>query len=139
MKLTQEIIEKAKAAGSAEELLAIAKENGIDMTADEAATYFAQLNPKSHELDEDLLDGVAGGFVQIINPSSSRLSVYDGSNIKYHDGRRCPQCGHDIFTYNSKIKGEWTTCKSCNYDMGCVQESEVYAVADGGIQKSKGC
>ena len=32
MKLTQEIIEKAKAAVSAEELLAIAKENGIDIT-----------------------------------------------------------------------------------------------------------
>jgi predicted ribosomally synthesized peptide with nif11-like leader len=61
MKLTQEIIEKAKAAGSAEELLAIAKENGIDMTADEAATYFSQLNPKYGELDDDDLDNVAGG------------------------------------------------------------------------------
>ena len=61
MKLTQEIIEKAKAAGSAEELLAIAKENGIDITADEAKTYFAQLNPKSGELDDDDLDNVAGG------------------------------------------------------------------------------
>ena len=137
--LTPEMIEKAKAAKSAEELLEVAKAGGVEMTADEAATYFAQLNPKSGELDDDLLDGVAGGIVQIINPSSSRLSVSDGSNIKYHDGRRCPQCGHDIFTYNSKIKGEWTTCKSCNYDMGCVQESEVYAVADGGKQKSKGC
>ena len=61
MKLTQEIIEKAKAAKSAEELLAIAKENGIDMTADEAATYFSQLNPKYGELDDDDLDNVAGG------------------------------------------------------------------------------
>ena len=137
MKLTQETIEKAKTAESAEELLAIAKENGIDMTADEAKTYFEQIS--SHELDDDLLDGVAGGLVQIINPSSSRLSVYDGSNIKYHDGRCCPQCGHDIFTYNNKIKGEWTTCKSCKYEMGCVEESEVYAVADGGKQRSKGC
>lgn len=60
MKLTQEIIEKAKAAGSAEELLAIAKENGIDMTADEAKTYFEQINANS--LDDDLLEGVAGGW-----------------------------------------------------------------------------
>ena len=137
MKLSHEIVEKIKSAGSPDEVLAIAKECNVEMTPDEAKSYFEQIN--SHELDDDLLDGVAGGIVQIINPSSSRLSVYDGSNIKYHDGRRCPQCGHDIFTYNHKISGRWTTCKSCNYDMGCVQESEVYAVADGGIQKSKGC
>lgn len=31
------------------------------MTEDEAATYFAQLNPKSGELDDDELDAVAGG------------------------------------------------------------------------------
>ena len=59
--LTPEMIEKAKAAKSAEELLALAKENGVEMTADEAATYFAQLNPKSGELSDDDLDSVAGG------------------------------------------------------------------------------
>ena len=31
------------------------------MTADEAATYFAQLNPKGNELSDDDLDAVAGG------------------------------------------------------------------------------
>ena len=51
MKLTQEMIEKAKAAGSAEELLSIAKENGLDMTADEAKSYFEQINANS--LDDD--------------------------------------------------------------------------------------
>ena len=56
-----EMIEKAKTAKSAEELLEIAKANGVEMTEDEAATYFAQLNPKSGELDYDDLDAVAGG------------------------------------------------------------------------------
>ena len=46
------MIEKAKAAKSAEELIALAKDNGVEMTADEAATYFAQLDPKSGELAE---------------------------------------------------------------------------------------
>ena len=59
--LTPELIEKAKAAQNADELLALAKENNVEMTADEAATCFAQLNPKSGELDEDDLDAVAGG------------------------------------------------------------------------------
>ena len=48
-----EMIERAKVAKSAEELLEIAKANNIEMTADEAATYFAQLNPKSGELSDD--------------------------------------------------------------------------------------
>jgi hypothetical protein len=59
--LTPEMIEKAKAAKSAEELLALAKLNNVEMTDDEAKTYFAQLNPKSGELDDDELDNVAGG------------------------------------------------------------------------------
>ena len=61
MNFNAEMIEKAKAAKSAEELLEIAKDNGEEMTADEAKSYFAQLNPKSGELDDDDLDNVAGG------------------------------------------------------------------------------
>ena len=74
--LTPEMIEKAKAAESAEELLEIAKANNVEMTADEAATYFAQLNPKSGELDDDDLDAVAGGACQ--SNSSGRTVVSSG-------------------------------------------------------------
>jgi bacteriocin-like protein len=56
-----EVIEKAKAAKSAEELLELAKASNVEMTADEAATYFAQLNPKSSELSDNELDNVSGG------------------------------------------------------------------------------
>ena len=55
------MIEKAKATKSAEELLELARAAGVEMTAEEAKTYFAQLNPKSGELDDDDLDAVAGG------------------------------------------------------------------------------
>ena len=64
MNFNAEMIEKAKAAKSAEELITLAKDNGVEMTADEAATYFAQLNPKSGELSDDDLDNVAGGACQ---------------------------------------------------------------------------
>ena len=60
-KLTPELIEKAKQAKTAEELAALAKETGVELTAEEANTYFAQLNPKSGELSDDELDCVAGG------------------------------------------------------------------------------
>ena len=81
---TPEMIEKAKAAKSAEELLEVAKAGGIEMTADEAATYFAQLNPQSGELDDDALDGVAGGC--------GGTYVPDGT-IRVTSGQTCPQCG----------------------------------------------
>ena len=61
MKLTQEMMEKSRAAKSADELLEIAKANGVELTADEAKTYFEQIS--SCQLDEDLLEGVAGGWI----------------------------------------------------------------------------
>ena len=62
MKLNKELLEKAQNAKSVEELVAIAKENGIELTAEEAKTYFAKLNNKSGEqLADDELNNVAGG------------------------------------------------------------------------------
>ena len=55
------MIEKARTAKSAEELLELAKVNNVEMTTDEAATYFAQLGSKSGEFGDDDLDAVAGG------------------------------------------------------------------------------
>ena len=60
MIFTNEQLIKARSAKSAEELLAMAKEAGIEMTADEAAKYFAELN-KHGELNETELAAVAGG------------------------------------------------------------------------------
>ena len=41
MEISKELIEKAKTAKSAEELLAMAKAENIEMTAEEAAKVFA--------------------------------------------------------------------------------------------------
>ena len=61
MNFNAEMIEKAKAAKSAEELLEIAKANGVEMTEEEANEYYKQIT--SCELDDDLLDGVAGVLI----------------------------------------------------------------------------
>ena len=60
MKFSNELIEKAKTAKSAEELLQIAKAENIEMTAEEASKYCAELH-KTGELSDDELDNVAGG------------------------------------------------------------------------------
>lgn len=59
--MTQELIEKAKEAKTAEEILAIAKENGMEMTEEDAKLYFEQLHPVKGELSDDELDNVSGG------------------------------------------------------------------------------
>ena len=60
MNVSKELLEKAKAAKSAEELLALAKNEGIELTAEQAAKAFAELN-KMGELSDEELDNVAGG------------------------------------------------------------------------------
>lgn len=60
MKITPELMAKAKEAKSAEELLAFAKENGVELTAEEAEQYFEQLHATG-ELADDELENVSGG------------------------------------------------------------------------------
>ena len=60
MKISKELLEKAKTAKSAEELLAMAKAENIEMTAEEAAKAYAELH-KTGELSDEELDNVAGG------------------------------------------------------------------------------
>lgn len=70
-KFTTELIEKAKECKSAEELLALAKENNIILTAEEAIKYFEKLNSENNELADDKLDAIAGGFAREALDSSS--------------------------------------------------------------------
>ncbi|MGN0813045.1 MAG: hypothetical protein ACI4MQ_06030 [Candidatus Coproplasma sp.] len=60
MNVSKELLEKAKTAKSAEELLALAKAENIELTEGQAAKAFAQLN-KNGELSDEELDNVAGG------------------------------------------------------------------------------
>ena len=61
MELTKEMIEKAKAAKTAKELVGIAKAEGVELTAEKAEKVFADLH-KSGELADDELDNVSGGI-----------------------------------------------------------------------------
>ena len=57
--VTKEQIEKAMACETAEELMELAKEVGIELTKEEAEAYMAEL--EDFELDGDTLKRVAGG------------------------------------------------------------------------------
>ena len=60
MKFSKELIEKAKTAKTTEELLAMAKAENIEMTAEEAESAFTKLH-KTGELSDEELDNVSGG------------------------------------------------------------------------------
>ena len=79
MKLTKELIEKAKTANTAEELLAMAKAENIEMTAEEAAKYFAELH-KAGELSDEELDNVAGG--RLCSPGDPKWNI--GDRVRYY-------------------------------------------------------
>ena len=71
MNISKELIEKAKTAKSAEELLEMAKAENIELTEEEAAQAFAKMN-KNGELSDEELDNVAGGGCQGRPPKFSR-------------------------------------------------------------------
>ena len=98
MKLTNEQLEKAKSAKSAEELLSLAKENCIALTEDEAKKYFARLH-NGDELADDELNNVSGGgcgkrgdYTIMVCKSCSWSTKWSG----HYDGAYygpCPDCG----------------------------------------------
>ena len=61
MEMNKELLAKAKEAKTPDELMSLAKENGIELTAESAASYFERLNSKTGELSDSELDNVSGG------------------------------------------------------------------------------
>ncbi len=57
--LTKEQVAKAMACKTAEELMALAKSEGMELTKEEAEAYLEEL--ENRELDSKALDKVAGG------------------------------------------------------------------------------
>ncbi len=99
MEINTELITKARTAKSPEELLAMAKENGIELTEETAGMYFDQLHPKTGELDDDELDNVAGGGC-----------YSQGGRLKTTSGYRCKH-----FSQGQSSVGLKGTCAQCSY------------------------
>jgi predicted ribosomally synthesized peptide with nif11-like leader len=95
--LTPELIAKAKAAKSAEELLELAKENGVELSEEEAKTCFEQLHANA-EVSDDELEAVSGGGI-----CQDVIDFFQGRN-----GRNdCPYCGDKPKPSNIPAKPEF--------------------------------
>ena len=105
--LTPELIAKAKAAKSAEELLALAKENNVELTEEEAKTYFEQLNANG-AVSDDELELVAGGCDLF---SDKARKIASGATFRFISGLKCPECQYPHFKY---INGSQVECLHCH-------------------------
>ena len=124
MKISKELLEKAKTAKTAEELLAMAKAEKIELTAEEAAKAFAELN-KTGELSDEELDNVSGGCGRDYEPSGETPKFHVGDRlamvhpvigrsvavrVTYVSSVKSCMNGVNVFTYNTK-----STCNGDTY------------------------
>ena len=97
--ISQELLKRAKEAKSPEELQALAAENGIQVTMEQAEKRYAQLQQSSKELADEELDNVAGGGCSFGgcpycgNKDNVRVGYY---SIEY-DEYRCKKCGETYY------------------------------------------
>ena len=117
--MNTELIAKAKQAKSPEELLALAKENGIELTEESAQAYFNQLNPKMGELADDELDNVAGGGCLSDDPYDTCMA--DGYCLSDYVCNRCGTRGIDFSTGVLRCSGCFASdprCRNCMNSIG---------------------
>ncbi len=113
MNFSNEQIAKAKAAKSVEEFLTLAKENGMELTEEEATKYFAELH-KEGELPDEALEAITGGKDYEFFDLSHTVGVWYDPNI----GRwLCPNCEHTLSYCESDSADSGTfdvyKCDSC--------------------------
>ena len=97
---TPDLIAKAKAAKSAEELFELAKVNGMEITKEDARTYFDQLNATG-VVSDDELDSVAGGD-GLSCPSDGEEDDSSSGVYKF----TCPHC-------QGPVSRAFTKCPWC--------------------------
>lgn len=88
MNFATELIEQAKMTKSPEELREIAKKNCIEMTEEEANTYYQQLHQASGEIADDELDNVSGGGCSTSDNGKKYTVVSSG--LSCINGQYCP-------------------------------------------------
>ena len=118
MELNNEILAKAKAAKTPEELIEIARENDVEMTEEGAKAYFDLLHPKTGEISDDELDNVAGGacyrgdgrmVTTVANLCREWRCKKDGNRMESDHRPICCKCGKTAIC---------NSCKFCTYEKG---------------------
>ena len=125
MNFTKEQLTKAKSAKTAEELLALAKAEGISMTEAQAAKYFAELH-KEGELNDSELASVAGGSKydeeEPAKPTSYFYPLNFEKRVNISDKPCCP---------NDLGLSMCAECEGCDYP----NNTKEYHICNGSHQR----
>ncbi|MBO5968441.1 MAG: hypothetical protein J6S14_08085 [Clostridia bacterium] len=134
MTMSKELLEKAKAVNSAEELLALAKENNVELTEESSKAYFelVQAQSKNGELSDEELDNVSGGGC---HASDGRLVTTVANSCKHWRYKRCwwtsltrfDDCpSHSISHTNDLCKSYFMVSHICDTCMHCTYEDALW-------------
>ena len=113
MNFTPEQIAKAKAAKTAEELLALAKENGMELSEEEAKNLFAKLHAEGELADEELSNVSGGGCQSNVYISDTDHSFchnyvhWSNGETFYERGSRYCKCGTCKYLDSETGKGPY--------------------------------
>ena len=136
MNISKELIEKAIQAKTAEELLEMAKAQHIELTVEQAAKAFAELN-KTGELSDEELDNVSGGCGGDYEPSGETPKFHVGDRlamvhpvigrsvavrVTYVSSVKSCMNGVNVFTYNTESIGNKDSFTNvAEYDLGIAE------------------
>ncbi len=112
MEMTKEMNEKARQAKSVEELMALAKENEVELTEESAKAYFDLLHPQNSEVSDDELDNVAGGTCY--EDGRPVVTIYNRC-----ERWTCESCHRPLNPDYDSFYGERYRC-TCPTTLGCV-------------------
>ena len=136
MNVSKELLKKAKTAKTAEELLAMAKAEHIELTEEQAAKAFEELN-KTGELSDEELDNVSGGCGRDYEPSGETPKFHVGDRlamvhpvigrhiavrVTYVSSVKSCMNGFNVFTYNTESIGNKDSFTNvAEYDLGIAE------------------
>ena len=119
MEINQELLAKAKEAKTVEELMALAKENNIELTEEKVNEYFSKLHSETGEISDDELDNVSGGGCLSDDPYDTCMA--DGYCLSDYVCSRCGTRGIDFSTGVLRCSGCFASdprCRNCMNSIG---------------------
>lgn len=135
--MNRELLEKARKAGSVEEIIALGKESGYDLSQSGAEDIFTRLN-KNGEMKDDELDSVSGGACG--GDDGERIPKHsDGETISWNSSLvHCPNDGcskgkiisHRFATEGSAQNGYYVYPGSVLYIVKCDKCGSLMEVAE---------
>ena len=115
MEMNKELLAKAKSAKSPEELIGIAKENGMELTEESAKAYFELLSPKTGEISDEELENVSGGGCY----KGNRLIVTCWNNCDGWICKKCKVTWKEVWFDNGRNSSYYRCCSKCEEGLSC--------------------